>query len=319
MKTSNNFYRICFTLTILALLALGCVLMNGCQSPITNTVTIGATGIVSTNAATNAPVVYPPPPASTLCDSIMHAIQDVSAIITGVKKTTEELKGESASEAQASETIISISVGGIAVVVISAGVIVIRVRKHKQELSEQMHQAKQELEQEVKISHHRSLDKIREMNEEIKVYVERIKVSTGPHNEEMKKFGDAISKRMEEIANKLEMFSSDNRQTLNNFDKLFSKQLEQTAVLKTSVDNLSRKIGIIEPPKKTEGEIDWSSLIEEVEAQKPKMTHTYETETLKGLYEKIERQLLRERTRAEVERQRILATLQAAKKRTEEL
>jgi hypothetical protein len=57
----SNICGVCFTLTILALLTLGSVLMNGCQSPVENTVTIRK---VATNTAVK---VFVSPAVSTNC------------------------------------------------------------------------------------------------------------------------------------------------------------------------------------------------------------------------------------------------------------
>ena len=107
MRTSN-LYRVCFILTILALLALGGVLLNGCKTPITNTNTAA---IGNTGTYTNSDVRLPDLPLLRgFADTVME-----------MKKAAEEVH-----EAKASETLL------IVIVIVICGVnilIYMQVRK----------------------------------------------------------------------------------------------------------------------------------------------------------------------------------------------
>jgi hypothetical protein len=94
-----NLYRACFTVMMLALLALGCVLSNGCKSPGTNSVAVGNLGTnidsgqksldqltgVQTKETSSTAGLKTNAPASTIPDSKTGVpIEIILAIITAI-------------------------------------------------------------------------------------------------------------------------------------------------------------------------------------------------------------------------------------------
>jgi hypothetical protein len=106
------------------------ILLSGCKLPITNTntITIGNTG---TNAIASAPTTPLPQSSTDTLASVSHLVNDISGLVTDVK-SLKESQVKDASEAS------TIEFTEVIIVVVSAGCILIYVRKTRLALLEEM-------------------------------------------------------------------------------------------------------------------------------------------------------------------------------------
>jgi hypothetical protein len=117
-------------LSLLCLLVLVPVLLSGCKSPITNTNTI-TIGNIGTNAvagmSTNSPSAF----STDMLNSVSSLVNDIAGLITDVKSIKE-------SQAQHASEDSTIEITEVIIIVVSAGGILIYVRKTRLALLEEM-------------------------------------------------------------------------------------------------------------------------------------------------------------------------------------
>ncbi len=110
------------------------ILLSGCKLPITNTntITIGNTG---TNAIASAPTTPLPQSSTDTLASVSHLVNDISGLVSGLVTDVKSLKESQVKDASEASTI---EFTEVIIVVVSAGCILIYVRKTRLALLEEM-------------------------------------------------------------------------------------------------------------------------------------------------------------------------------------